>query len=414
MDTREGVRIAGRAIMGHRLRSALTIVGIVIGIATVIGFASFGVSVQTDIVGAFQSTSASEVYIVSGGGFFSGSGPPGGGSALTSPVITTHDLQEIGKIDGTRAVIPLGAVPVSSIRYANETLTGASLTATTPSAFDENAIIEGRVFDMGTNEIVLNEVAAEAFGRNVTVGSTIEVRRTEPTSFTVVGITTGARGGLSAFGPPEPDFYVPVDPHYKTVQQSPTLGVDQRAYSQVTVVADAGRVSEVRAAIESYIATESDASRLAGEDTTIAVQSTEDVIGGIQSVLRDVTRLITGIGVLALVVGAFGIANIMLISVTERTKEIGIMKSVGATNREIIQLFLAESVLLGTAGAAIGIPLGLGVGYAGANYAEVGFTIPYGWVGIALVMGISIGIIAGLYPAWRAARVDPIEALRYE
>jgi len=414
MDTRQGVRIAVRAILGHRIRSGLTIVGIVIGIATVIAFASFGVSVQSDIVGEFQSTSASEVYVVSGGGLFTGSGPPGSESGLASPVITTHDLQQIREIDGTRAVIPLGTVPATSASYANQTLTGASLTATTPNAFGEAELVAGRSFELGTNEIVLNERAAEAFERTVTVGASIEVTGAAAETFTVVGITSGARGGLSRFGPPEPEFFVPVDPHYQTVQTSPTLNVDQRAYSRVTIVAEAAQVSAVRDAIETYIQTDSDAAQLAGEDTTVAVQSTEDVVGGIQSVLQDVTRLITGIGFLALLVGAFGIANIMLISVTERTKEIGIMKAVGASNGEIIQLFLAESVFLGIAGAAIGIPLGLGVGYAGARYAEVGFELPFGWVGLALVMGMSIGIVAGLYPAWRAARVDPIEALRYE
>ncbi|WP_158855196.1 ABC transporter permease [Halorhabdus sp. CUG00001] len=413
MDWREGIRMAVRAITGHRLRSALTVVGIVIGIATVVAFASFGASVQTDVVGEFQSTSASEVYIASGGGFLSGSGPPGAGTGFTRPVVTTHDLEQIEAIDGTRAVIPRGSVSVSALRYANDTVSIDGLTATTANAFAES-IVEGRAFESGDNEIVLNEIAAEQFEPNVTVGSTIERVGEEPTSFTVVGITTGARGGLTAFGPPGPEFYVPVDPHYRTVQESPTLGIDQRAYSQVTIVVDAGRVSAVRDVIETYMQTASDAIQLLGTDGEVTVQSTEDVVGGIEAVLQDITRLITGIGVLALVVGAFGIANIMLVSVTERTNEIGIMKSMGATNREIIGLFLAESVLLGSAGAAIGIPLGLGVGYVGATYAAVGFTIPLDWVTIAIVMGISIGIVAGLYPAWRAARVDPIEALRYE
>jgi putative ABC transport system permease protein len=413
MKRLEGVRMSARAITGHRLRSALTIVGIVIGIATVIAFASFGASVQSDVIGEFQDTSASEIYVISGGGFFSGSGPPGSGTGLTSPVITTFDLEQIDAIDGTRAVIPRGSVPISSLTYRNETVTPGTLTATKAAAFEE-AIVEGEAFESGKREIVINQDAASQFEANVSVGSTVEISRESSTTFRVVGITSGPRGGVSDFAPPGPEFYVPVDPNYRTVQNSPTLGIDQRAYSTVTVVADAKQITEIKEAIEQYINTESDAIRLAGDNSEVAVQSTEDVIGGIQSVLQDITRLITGIGVLALVVGAFGIANIMLVSVTERTKEIGIMKSVGATNREIIGLFLAESVLLGSAGAVIGIPVGLGVGYGGALYADVGFTLPYGWVLIAISMGITIGIIAGLYPAWRAARVDPIEALRYE
>lgn len=413
MKRLEGVRMAARAITGHRLRSTLTIVGIVIGIATVIAFASFGASVQSDVIGEFQGTSASEIYIVSGGDFLSGSGPPSSDTGLTSPIITTNDLEQIDAIDGTKAVIPRGSVPISSLTYRNETVAPGTLTATTAVAF-EGAIVEGEVFESGKREIVLNQDAASQFETNVSVGTTVEITRESATTFTVVGITSGPRGGVSDFAPPGPDFYVPVDPHYRTVQESPTLGIDQRAYSTVTVVADAKQITAVKEAIAQYINTESDAIELAGDKGDVTVQSTEDVIGGIQSVLQDITRLITGIGVLALIVGAFGIANIMLVSVTERTKEIGIMKSMGATNREIIGLFLAESVLLGSAGALIGIPVGLGVGYAGALYAEVGFTLPYGWVLIAISMGITIGIIAGLYPAWRAARVDPIEALRYE
>ncbi|MFW5956429.1 MAG: ABC transporter permease [Halorhabdus sp.] len=410
MDSREAVRIAVRAIGGHRLRSILTVVGIVIGIATVVAFASFGVSVQAEVVNEFQATSASEVYVVSGGSLF---GPPGGGLSLSRPIITTHDVESIDAIDGTLEVIPRGQVAVTSLRYGNETVSQPLLSATTLNAFD-GTIVTGRAFELGENEIVLNEIAARQLGENVTVGSTIEITRDRTVPFTVVGITSGARGGLTEFGPPRPQFYVPVDPHYRTVQTSPSTGVEQRAYTQVTVVADTERVSAVRDAIATYIQTESDATQLIGEDGSITVQSTEDIVSGIQAVLQDITRLITGIGVLALLVGAFGIANIMLVSVTERTREIGIMKAVGATNREIIGLFLVESVLLGSAGALVGIPLGLAVGYAGARYAEVAFTVPIEWVVIALVMGITIGVVAGLYPAWRAARVDPIDALRYE
>ena len=128
MDWREGIRIAVRAIAGHRLRSALTIAGIVIGIATVVAFASFGASVQTDVVGEFQDTSASEVYVLSGGGFFSGSGPPDEGGALTAPVITTHDVDRIvmGGHGGERSGIArrlLGTVATTVVGEAPVTVT---------------------------------------------------------------------------------------------------------------------------------------------------------------------------------------------------------------------------------------------------------------------------------------------------
>ena len=117
---------------------------------------------------------------------------------------------------------------------------------------------------------------------------------------------------------------------------------------------------------------------------------------------------------IALIVGAIGIANIMLVSVTERTREIGIMKAVGARNRDVMGLFLAEATVLGGAGAVVGLPLGLAVAYGATAYAEVSFTPAYAWLAIAVGVGLGVGVVAGLYPAWRAARVDPIDALRYE
>jgi putative ABC transport system permease protein len=138
------------------------------------------------------------------------------------------------------------------------------------------------------------------------------------------------------------------------------------------------------------------------------------VVEEIQDVIDRITRFVTGIAVIALVVGAIGIANITLVSVTERTKEIGIMKAVGATNRDTMQLFLTEAVLLGGIGAIVGVPLGLLVGFGAAVYAEVSFTLPIDWIVFSVVMGVTTGVVAGLYPAWRASKVDPIEALRYE
>ena len=104
----------------------------------------------------------------------------------------------------------------------------------------------------------------------------------------------------------------------------------------------------------------------------------------------------------------------MLVSVTERTREIGIMKAVGARNREVMQLFLVESVLLGAFGALVGLPLGVAGGWVATRYAEIPLTLAPGWFAVAVGVGVFVGVVAGLYPAWRAARVDPIDALRYE
>lgn len=423
MKLRDSLRLAGRSLTGHRLRSALTVVGIVIGIATVVIFASFGTSVQTDVVGEFEDTSASEIFVVSGDlevGEFGG----GGGNSFNlnqigdfaRPAVTTHDIDALGQLDGVNSVILRGDVEVNGLTHKNNTLLLGDMTTTTPNAFLEDDFVAGEAFEQGAQgEIVLSESAAEQFESNVTVGETVELDyEGGPEEFTVVGITTSARGGFANFGPA---VYTPVDPYYEQygeVAESPSQRVEQTAFRQVTLTADPDNVVDVQGEIEQYFEQESDAKQILPEDVGLTVQSTADIVDGIESVLNDIIRLVSGIGLLALIVGAFGIANIMLVSVTERTKEIGIMKANGAQNREVMGLFLGEAVLLGIVGAVIGIPVGLAVGYGAAAYAEVGFTVPFGWIAGAALMGIGTGIVAGLYPAWRAARVDPIDALRYE
>jgi putative ABC transport system permease protein len=416
MEFSETLRIAGRSIRAHRLRSALTVVGIVIGIASVVVFATFGASVEASVIGQIGETNANNVYLLpaeSG----EGDGGPGGIAAAARPVFTERDVRELSQIPGVEAAIPRGIVPVSAVTWDNRTIAQRQLTATTTETFREDSIVAGRGFESGANEVVVNERASTAFGENLTVGTTLRITLAsgETRNVTVVGIVSGTRGGfLTSFGDAQPRFYVPADPFYQTTTTSPTLGVDQRAYPQVTVVADPQRVQDVKSDVRTYLDEESDAAQLLPEGFELSVQTSGDIVEEIQEVISQITRFVTGIAVIALVVGAIGIANITLVSVTERTKEIGIMKAVGATNRDTMQLFLTEAVLLGLLGAVTGVPVGLAVGWAGTVYADVAFRLPLDWIAFSVAMGLTTGVVAGLYPAWRASKVDPIEALRYE
>ena len=415
MELRETLRIAGRSIRAHRLRSTLTVIGIVIGIASVVVFATFGASVQASVLDEIGGTSANNIYLLPQS--TSEEGGPDGLAAAARPVFTERDVRELSEIEGVAAVIPRGIVPVSAVGHGNQTIAQRQLTATTRETFQNSSIVAGRGFQTGANEVVVNERAASAFRENLTVGSTLGVTRPsgETVNLTVVGIVSGTRGGfLSGFGDQQPRFYVPADPFYQTTVTSPSLGVDQRAYPQVTVVAETQRVQAVKDAVGTYVTDDADAAELLPGGFEVRVQTSGDIIEEIQDVIDRITRFVTGIAVIALVVGAIGIANITLVSVTERTKEIGIMKAVGATNRDTMQLFLTEAVLLGTLGAVTGVPLGLGVGWIATEYADVAFTLPLDWIVFSVVMGVTTGVVAGLYPAWRASKVDPIEALRYE
>ena len=415
MDPREALRIAARSIRAHRLRSGLTVVGMVIGIASVIAFATFGASVQAAVIGDIGDTNANNVFITPAS--VDDESPGGEELAATRPVFTDIDVDRLREVPGVEAVIPQGLVGLSSVTYGNRTIAQQRATATVTETFTAADTIDGRGFEAGTREAVLNEAATRSFERNVTVGSTLQLTLAsgETRNVTVVGIVSGTRGGfLSGFGDDAPRIFLPVDPFYATVVESPSVGADVRVYPQLTVVAAPDAVPSVEAGTEAYLTGESDAAQLLAEGVEIRVQTSEDIVGAIQDVISQITRFVTGIAVISLVVAAIGIANITLVSVTERTKEIGIMKAVGATNRDTMQLFLTESVLLGTAGAVLGVPVGLAVAWGATRFAEVGFTPAVGWMGFAVVVGVGVGIVAGLYPAWRASKVDPIDALRYE
>lgn len=412
MDSRETARIAVRSVRAHKLRSALTVVGVVIGIASVITFATFGASVQAEIVGDIDDTDAGNIYVF---------GTPADGSEgfeqVVQPVFTSTDTDAFADIDGVRAVIPRGAVQITSVRAGNQTLARQQVTATTPNSITAESLTDGRSFAHGEQEVVINEQMATAVADNLTAGSSMTIVMQDGTEqqVNVTGVVSGTRGELpvSNFAR-QPRIYAPIDPFYQSVVESPSTNVRQQAYPQVTVVTDPRQTAETRAAIETYLETDADARELSADDTELVARSGSDFVDAISDVIERITRFVTGIGVIALVVGAIGIANVMLVSVTERTREIGIMKAVGARNRDIMSIFVVEATLLGALGSLLGVPLGLLVGLGAAAYADVTFTFAVDWIVLAVVVGVVVGIFAGLYPAWRAASVDPIDALRHE
>ena len=419
MDLKDTLQIAGRSLYGHRLRSTLTVVGIVIGIGAVVAFASFGFSVQGNVLDEFEETSANEIVVAEQPDFdFDSPGsPPDLDDFGSGPIFTETDATELEGIEGVTDVVRQGSVAGGISAYNDSNLSlDPTITAISSNQFADDDFISGEAYEDDGNGIVITESTRESLQQNVpeeniSVGGTITVDPTaeDEQTLLLVGIIEETDTTLL------PDFG---DGYYISTSNDlygGSLGtdgpIDEPAYEQLTVTAPPDNVREVQDNVEAYIFDDSDA---ATQSDNISVTSSLDIIEGVESVLTDVTQFVIGIGILALIVGAFGIANIMLVSVTERTKEIGIMKAIGARNRDIMGLFLSESIMLGVLGALVGIPIGLGTGYIASSYADVGFVIPFDWIAIAVGMGIATGIIAGLYPAWRATRVDPIEALRYE
>ncbi|QLG29202.1 ABC transporter permease [Halorarum halophilum] len=418
MNPLESVPMAWRSIRGHRLRSTLTTLGVVIGVGAVITFVTLGASLQVAIIGdvAADQSPAMTVATQPEG---EGGGPGFGGGGA---VFTEHDVRRIEAVDGVVTVIPLGSVALSGVSYRNQSVALSSMTATSPAYFDQPGqgnFTSGGNFSLGAREVVLNERAATLFETNVSVGDSITVTYSsgETVNATVVGILA-AESNVGGFGDgagSQPRVYGPTDPFYQSRLESPSTGERQRVYPLLTVVAeDYENVDEVERRVMTYLESDSDARTLLPSSYEVTVRTNEELVEQIQDILDTFTGFITGIAVISLVVGAIGIANIMLVSVTERTREIGIMKAVGFQNRDILQLFLVEAVILGLLGSVVGIVVGILGGYVATDVLDLPLMFPLEWAGIAVVVGILVGVVAGLYPAWTGARTDPIEALRYE
>ncbi|MEF8826921.1 MAG: ABC transporter permease [Halapricum sp.] len=410
MNPIESLRISWRAIRGHKLRSTLTTLGVIIGIAAVITFVTLGAGLQDEIIGDISPDDQQNVYVWAAPPENSGQGPLAG----AQPVFTQRDANNIANLSGVDDAYVYTQVPGQSVTYAGQTVPRDSgFIATGPGYFDDD-IAEGVRFESGTNEAVVNPAMAGLFEENVTVGDTLTlgIFRGTRVNVTVVGILENSES-MSAFEgfSPAPRLYVPAD-----FQGVGAVDEDPRYIAMVAEAPSksAPDIDRTKAVTEEYLnSSDSDASDRA-EGLGFQLKTSTELISQLEDVLNLLQDFVVGIAGISLLVGSIGIANIMLVSVTERTREIGIMKAVGAQRRDILGLFIIEAVILGVLGAVLGTLLGVAAGYVVAGYIGIPWVFPTTWSAIAIVVGIVVGVLAGLYPAWNASRTDPIDALRYE
>jgi putative ABC transport system permease protein len=418
VKTTSAVAMAWRAIRGHKLRSTLTTIGVVIGVAAVITFVTLGASLSAAIVGDVGGETATTMNVWAGPEAASGSGNPGFGA---QPVFTQHDVEQLRGLEGVDSVTPYSAVPTSAVSYGGDTVAQSSIVASSPDYLADAEFREGRTFRQGEREVVLNDAAAtQLFAENVSVGDTVTINLAggNATEATVVGIlnTSEGQSSFEGFGS-SPRIYAPTDPFHQRTVTADSRDEPQRAYSLLLVEAtDPDAVEDVRDRVQTYLEEDSDAVSLAPEDYGFEVQTNEDLLEQLRELVGTLTDFVTAIALLSLLVGAIGIANIMLVSVTERTREIGIMKAVGARRSDVIKLFVIEACILGVIGAGIGTALGIGAAWVATlePFLDLPLEFPLEWFPIAIGVGVLVGVVAGAYPAWRGARTDPIEALRYE
>ena len=398
-----------RALRRNKMRSALTILGIVIGVAAVITTVGLGLGASTAVQDQIRSLGTNLLVVVPGtrsrGGAHSGWG---GASSLS--VMDARAIERESR--GVRAVsyVRRGS---GQVLYGNENWK-TTIQATTPSYLDvsDSAVISGEFFDErdmmnATRVVVLGEtIVSQLFEEGEDpVGAVVRIK---DASFRVIGVL-GSKGG-SGFGEDRDDLLLMPF----TTAERRVLGASlPGAVQNIIVSGQTGADShEVSLEIEEILRQRHRLS--ADQDSDFTVHTQEEVASAMGNVTRILGSVLMGVASISLLVGGIGIMNILLVSVTERTREIGIRMAVGAKGRHILVQFLVEAMILSVIGGIIGIALGLVGTQVIAHFAEIPFVFsPVAILG-AVVFSGSVGVFFGFYPARKASKLDPIASLRYE
>jgi len=407
------------SLNGSKMRSGLTVLGIVIGVAAVIAMLAIGNGAQASITGSISSIGTNLLFVFKGaqerGG---GGGPRQSGSGKNERPLTLSDAAAIA--DPFAAPSVASVAPViqgnGTITFAGEKST-TTISGVTPAYYTvrnlelaEGVFISDEHINGQMSVVVLGPEAADAiFGRHDgVVGETI---RMEGQPFRVVGVLVAKGGG--AFGSEDNAAYIPF-----TTAQARLIKHSSRDEIDVLYVQAATAESVASASDEiSNILRQRHRTPLGSDDFTVFTQ--QDFLKTFETITGVLTIFLGGIAGISLLVGGIGIMNIMLVSVTERTREIGLRKALGARKKDILLQFLTESSLLSLIGGVIGILLGWLIAFAVGKIATAtgnNFTPIVGANAILLSTSFSaiIGLFFGIYPASRAASLEPVEALRSE
>jgi len=406
MEIMSIVRIAMRALARNKMRSGLTMLGIIIGVGAVIAMVGLGQGAQRQVQEQIAAM-GSNVLFVGSGSVNRGGLRVGFGGTKT---LVYEDMQAIVREIPSVAAAAPGAFATAQVVFENDNWS-TRVNGTEPQYFDirnwpaaEGAIFTQQDVEQAANVAVIGEtVRKNLFGATDPVGQTIRIRNLP---FKVVGVLS-AKGQGGGMGDDQDDvIFIPL----ATLQKKIT-GEDWLRYIMVSAVSRQASYS----AQQQITALMRDRHRIReGMDDDFFVRNMADVAELQESTTRVLTLLLASIASVSLIVGGIGIMNIMLVSVTERTREIGIRMAVGATETDVQRQFLIEAVVLSLIGGAVGIVLGVGASFAITNLVGWAVLISPVAIAVAAVFSAAVGIFFGYYPARKAAQLDPIEALRYE
>jgi putative ABC transport system permease protein len=398
------------ALRVNKLRTALTMLGIIIGVAAVIAMVSVGAGAQERIAAQIRSM-GSNLIVIFPGAQTSGGIRWGLGSQQT---LTEEDARAIA------FEVPAVEVAAPSVRGSAQTVFGnlnwsTVIQGVTPEYLDarEWSVAGGRMFgpqdvDAAAKVAVLGETVWQSlFGDTDPVGQTIRIKKVP---FTVVGVLEAK--GQSAWGQDQDDLIlIPLSTAKRKVLGSNRS--NPRSVGTITIrVREAGLMGEAEDQIRALLRQRH---RLTtGQDDDFQVRLLAEMFAAQEESARVMTTLLAAIASVSLLVGGIGIMNIMLVSVTERTREIGLRMAVGARGRDILAQFLGEALTLSAVGGLLGVGIGILTSVVIGHWAEWSTDISVQAVAMAFAFAGVVGVFFGFYPAQKAARLDPIEALRYE
>jgi len=403
------VLVAFRAVLRNKMRSFLTTLGIIIGVAAVIAMMAIGAGARSQVEAAFAAMGTNLLIVMPGsttaGGSFGGFG--------SMPTLTWDDLTAI------KNEVPTVKFAAPQLR-ANQSIVSdemnwtTSIIGTSPEYFDIRSwgMASGSPWtqadvDAGAKVVVLGQTVVERlFGKTSNpVGQTVRIGKTP---FAVVGVA--AKKGQSPNGHDYDDTaFIPFTTFAQRIQGGLGKFLNGSIFVQATSAQTTNRaLDDVKALLR-------DRHHVApGGDDDFSIRNLSEVASAQQQGTETMTTLLASVALVSLIVGGIGIMNIMLVSVTERTREIGLRMAIGAKPKSVLVQFLVEALVLSIAGGLLGVALGLGAATWIAGKYRWPMQIQVDVITISVAFSALVGLVFGIYPAWRASRLDPIDALRYE
>jgi putative ABC transport system permease protein len=391
------------ALRANKTRSGLTILGIVIGIASVIAMTAIGTGAKNSVSASIEGLGSNLLTI------FPGVIQPGRGIVSSGrgsgQNLKKEDVAALEEVPGITLISPEDSrrfqIVAESGNNTNTTVTGVSATYQTVhniNLSEGNFITEANDRAIGRQAVLGSSAATDLFGEEDPLGAKVRINNV---NFTVVGVTA-SKGG-SGFGSVDDMIFVPLSTMQKILS-----GADY--YSSIAVsVENKDIMPQVQEDVTATLL-----ERHHVDEADFSVISQADILGTLSTVIDTFTIFLASIASISLLVGGIGIMNMMLTTVTERTKEIGLRKAIGAKRSDISKQFLVESVMLTFVGGVIGVFLGWLIAFGVTKTGLVQAAVAPGSVLLAFGVSAIIGIVFGYYPAIRAAKLNPIDALRYE